>query len=224
MSLPTARTRVLIVEDHPVLRGVVRLACEHSEDLEVVGEVSNGEEALDAARELAPDVVVLDLTLSGELQGIDVARTLREEGSSAKILILTGRTDDQAVFETIRAGVHGYLEKTAGVRFIAEALSRVAAGEQVFTPRQERAAREELLRLARRTKETTDVRATVTEREIEILEYLSLGLTVKQVAKRLGVSPRTVETHIAKLYRKLGVKNRVQAVSKASSLGLIHIT
>src|SRR5437867_12399621 len=106
------RVRVLIVEDHPVLRGVIRLACEHARDLAIAGEVDDGEQALEMARELSPDVIVLDLSLPGELQGLEVARRLRAEGSTAKILILTGRTDDRSVFDSIRAGADGFLEKT----------------------------------------------------------------------------------------------------------------
>lgn len=226
MSEPFAqlrRVRVLIVEDHPVLRGVIRLACEHSRDLTIVGEVDDGERALEVSREVSPDVVVLDLTLPGVLQGLDVARQLRAEGSTAKILVLTGRTDDRSVFESIRAGADGFLEKTAGVRFIADALSRVAAGERVFTPDQERSAVQELGRMARQSRASSAAQASISRRELEILEFVSLGLTVKQVATRLGLSPRTVETHIAKLYRKLGVRNRVQAISRAVSLGLIRI-
>lgn len=218
-----SRARVLIVEDHPVLRGVIRLACEHSRDLAIVGEVEDGEQALEMARELSPDVIVLDLSLPGELQGLEVARRLRAEGSTAKILILTGRTDDRSVFDSIRAGADGFLEKTAGVRFIADALTRVAAGERVFSPDQERSALQELGRMARRARASSGAQAIVTPRELEILEFVSLGLTVKQVATRLGLSPRTVEAHIAKLYRKLGVRNRVQAISRAVSLGLIRI-
>jgi DNA-binding NarL/FixJ family response regulator len=220
---PLGTARVLIVEDHPVLRGVVRLACEHTPGLEVAGEVADGEEALDACRELRPDVLVLDLSLPGELQGLDVARRVQASSSPPRILVLTGRSDDQAVFESIRAGADGFLEKTAGVRFIGDALLRVAAGERVFTPEQEKAALGELGRLARRARETSGARASLTEREVEILEQVSRGLTVKQVATRLALSPRTVETHIAKLYRKLGVRNRVQAVSKAAALGLIEL-
>lgn len=226
MSEPTARlrrARVLIVEDHPVLRGVIRLACEHSRDLAVVGEADDGERALEVAREVSPDVIVLDLTLPGVLQGLDVARRLRAEGSTAKILVLTGRTDDRSVFDSIRAGADGFLEKTAGVRFIADALSRVAAGERVFTPDQERSAVQELGRMARQSRASSAAQASISRRELEILEFVSLGLTVKQVATRLGLSPRTVEAHIAKLYRKLGVRNRVQAISRAVSLGLIRI-
>jgi DNA-binding NarL/FixJ family response regulator len=218
-----AVARILVVEDHAVIRGDIRLACEHASGLEVVGEVPDGESALELCRSLRPDVLVLDLSLPGTLQGLDVARIVRSEELPIRILVLTGRTDDQTVFESIRVGVDGYLEKTAGVRFVAQALSRVALGERVFTPDQERGALSELGRLARQTREYHGVRSNLTDRELEILEYVSVGLTVKQVASRLGLSPRTVETHLAKLYRKLGVRNRVQALSRAASLGLIEI-
>ena len=223
-TAPTAPARVLIVEDHPVLRGVIRLACEHAPGLDMAGEVEDGESALEACRSEHPDVVVLDLSLPGELQGLDLARAVRAEGLPIRILVLTGRTDDQALFESVAAGVDGYLEKTAGVRFIADALTRVAHGERVFSPEQERGAIAELGRRARHAREEADVRASLTQREIEILGYVSLGLTVRQVATRLRLSPRTVETHLAKLYRKLGVRNRVQALSRAASLGLIDLS
>lgn len=219
-----ADVQVFVVEDHPVLRGVVRLACEHTPGLALAGEAATGEEAVEACRGLHPDVVVLDLSLPGALQGLDVARALRAEGTAGRILVLTGRTDEEAVFEAIRVGADGYLEKTAGMRFIADALLRVAAGERVFTPEQERIAVSQLGEMARRTRQSSDIRAVLTQRELEILDLLSRGFTVKQVATRLGLSPRTVETHISKLYRKLGVRNRVQAVSKASAIGLVELS
>jgi DNA-binding NarL/FixJ family response regulator len=219
----SGEVRVLVVEDHPVLRGVIRLACEQTLGLALAGEVGTGEEAVEACRALRPDVVVLDLNLPGALQGLDVARTVRAEGTAGRILILTGRTDEQAIFEAMRAGAHGYLEKTSGVRFIADALLRVAAGKRVFTRGQERLALAELGRLARQAREASSVRSTLTERELEILALLARGFTVKQVATRLGIGPRTVETHIAKIYRKLGVRNRVQAVSRATALGLVEL-
>jgi DNA-binding NarL/FixJ family response regulator len=216
-------TRVLVVEDHAVIRSVIRVACENAPGLELVGECVDGASALEACRTLLPDVVLLDLSLPGELQGLDVAREIRAEALPVRILVLTGRSDEGAVFESVRAGVDGYVEKTAGVRFVAEALERVSHGERVFSPGQERVAIAELGRLARRTRESSGVRATITARELQILEHVSLGLTMKQVASRLGVSPRTVEAHLAKLYRKLGARNRVQALSRAASLGLIEI-
>jgi DNA-binding NarL/FixJ family response regulator len=199
-----APARVLVVEDNEVIRGVIRLACEQAPGVEVVAEVSDGGSAIEASRRERPDVVVLDLALPGEVQGLDVARTIRADVLPTRILVLTGRTDDRAIFDSIRAGVDGFLEKTEGVRLIADAA--------------------ELCRLARRKRELAQARATITERELEILEYLSLGLTVKQVAKRLGVSPRTIDSHVARLYRKLGVRNRVQAISRAAALELIDLT
>lgn len=222
-SDPVQPVRVLIVEDHEVIRGVVRLACEHAHGLEVVGEVATGEEALERVRMDEPDVIVLDLGLPGELQGLDVARRLRAENHPARILVLTGLSGDHTLFECIRAGVDGYLEKTAGVRFVADALHRVALGERVFTRDQERAAVAELGRLARQTREVSGAAAHLTERELETLRLVAEGLSVKQVGSRLGLSPRTVESHLGKLYRKLGARNRVQALSRAASLRLIDL-
>jgi DNA-binding NarL/FixJ family response regulator len=215
--------RVLVVEDHAVIRGVIRLACENAHGIEVIGEVETGEEALAAIEADPPDVIVLDLALPGRLQGLDVARHLRAENHPARILVLTGLTDEQTLFESIRAGVDGYLEKTAGVRFVAEALQRVALGERVFTRDQERAAVAALGRLARQAREVSGAQSTLTDREFEILELAAVGLTVKQIGKRLRLSPRTVETHLSRLYRKLGARNRVQALSRAAVLGLVDL-
>lgn len=220
---PEAVSTVLVVEDHAVIRGVIRLACEHAPGLHVVGEVESGEAALEHCMADPPDILVLDLSLPGELQGLDVARHVRERGLPIRILVLTGRSDERTVFEAVRAGVDGYMEKTAGVRFIAEALRRIARGERVFTPAQEAGAVAQLGRLARRTRASSGARSSVTERELEILEYVGVGLSVKQVATRLRLSPRTVESHLQRLYRKLGVRNRVQAIARATSLGLIDV-
>ena len=123
-----APARVLVVEDHPLLRSIIRIACEQTPGLEMVGELDDGSSALEACRELAPDVILLDLSLPGELQGLDLARAIRREGLPVRILVLTARTDEEALVESVIAGVEGYLEKTSGVRVIADALSRVARG------------------------------------------------------------------------------------------------
>ena len=214
--------RILIVEDHPALRGVVRLACESDPSLAVVGEATTGEAALEMCGTADPDVVVLDLGLPG-MGGTEVARRMRQAGSRAKILILAGPTDDDRVFECIRIGVDGYLGKSAGAQQITVAIGTIARGGRVFTPEQEARARDQLGAMARRAREASQISATVTARELEILELISVGLTMKQVGTRLGISPRTVETHIAKLYRKLGVGTRVQAIARAASLGLIDL-
>jgi DNA-binding NarL/FixJ family response regulator len=218
-----APARVLVVEDHPLLRSIIRIACEQTPGLEMVGELDDGSTALEACRELSPDVVLLDLSLPGELQGLDLARAIRSEGLPVRILILTARTDQEALFESVIVGVEGYLEKASGVRVIADALSRVAGGERVFTQAQVRGAVAELSRRARQAREQPDAPANLSAREIEVLEHAARGFTVGQVARRLQISPRTVETHLGNAYRKLGVGNRVQALARASELGLIKI-
>ena len=217
-----APARVLVVEDHPLLRSVIRIACEQTPGLEMVGELDDGSSALEACRELAPDVILLDLSLPGEVQGLDLARAIRAEGLPIRILILTARTDREALFESVIVGVEGYLEKASGVRVIADALSRVAGGERVFTQAQMRGAAAELGRRAKQARET-GASANLSAREIEVLEHAARGFTVGQVARRLELSPRTVETHLGNAYRKLGVGNRVQALARASELGLIRI-
>ena len=218
-----APARVLVIEDHPLLRSIIRIACEQTPGLEMVGELDNGSSALESCRELAPDVVLLDLSLPGELQGLDLARAIRSEGLPVRILVLTARTDEEALFESVIAGVEGYLEKTSGVRVISDALSRVARGERIFTQAQMRGAVVELSRLARQAREEAGAQPELSAREIEVLEHAARGFTVGQIARRLALSPRTVETHLRTAYRKLGVRNRVQALARASALGLIRI-
>ena len=217
-----ASARVLIVGDQPVLQNVIRMACGASLHLEVAAEVASGREALDAYRFLFPDLVLIDVSLP-DMSGFEVARRLRREVPRPKILVLSGRTDDETLFESIRVGVDGYLEKTAGVQQVVAALERLAAGERLFTPDQERSAIEGLGRLARRAREASDISPSITPRELVILQLLGEGLTMQQVANRLGVSTRTVEAHVAKLYRKLDASNRVQALAKAADLGLIEL-
>jgi DNA-binding NarL/FixJ family response regulator len=217
-----ATARVLIVADQPVLRNVIRTACGVSPHLEVAAEVASGREALDACRFLFPDLVLIDVSLP-DMSGLEVARRLRREVPRPKILVLSGRTDHETLFESIRVGVDGYLEKTTGVQEVVAALERLAAGERLITPEQERSAIEELGRLVRRAREASDISPSITRREIAILEHLGSGLTVRQVATRLGVSARTVEARVAKLYRKLDASNRVQALAKAADLGLIEL-
>jgi len=219
----TATVRVLVVEDHPLLRTVITVACDQTDGLEVVADMEDGESALEACRRLTPDVIVLDLQLAGELQGLDLARRIRDEALPIRILVLTARTDDEALFECVTAGVDGYLEKTSGVRVIADALGRVAAGERVFTSAQMRGAIAVLGRRAKQAREVSDARAILSERELEVLQRAALGLTVGQIARRLSISPRTVETHLTNVYRKLSARNRVQAIARASELGLVEI-
>ncbi len=222
-----ARTRrrsgVLLVGNHPLIRGAVRICCDASAHLAVAGEVSTGEAAVDAVRSLRPDAMVLDLPLP-DLEGGDVIRPARMERPDIRVLVLVNRSDDDTVFGVMKAGADGCLEKTASIGALRESVEMVAAGSRVFTPQQERAAITELGRLARQAREASALASSVTARELQILRCMSEGLTIRQIATRLGVSPRTVEAHIGKIYRKLDVPNRVRAIVRATELGLIDLS
>ncbi|HET9671469.1 MAG TPA: response regulator transcription factor, partial [Actinomycetota bacterium] len=123
----------------------------------------------------------------------------------------------------LRLGARGFVRKADGLRDLPETLRRVVAGERVMAPALEQDAVTALGRLARRAREGAEVASDLTSRERQILELLSEGRTMRQIATRLGISPRTVETHVGKVYRKLGVRTRVQAVSRAASLGLVEL-
>jgi two-component system, NarL family, response regulator YdfI len=220
--MEAATIRVLVVDAHPVVRGVARLACEGSEDLELVAEAADPRSALDAVTALSPHVVILDLDLPEE-GGRDTMDRLREAQFPGAILALSDRADGPAVLNALKLGVHSYLLKGTALRTLADAVRRTAAGERLIDPELEQGAVMELGRFARKTREGSETASMLTQREREILGYISNGLTMHQIGTRLGISPRTVETHVAKLYRKLGARTRVQAVSRAVSLGLIDL-
>jgi DNA-binding NarL/FixJ family response regulator len=214
--------RVMIVEGHPVLRGVIRIACDESPLLEVVGEAAEGQDAILAFPQALPDIVVIDLDLP-DMAWDEVVRSLRRTRPAPRFLALTAKADDRTVFSTFRASVDGVVEKTGGIATIVEAVERIARGARVFSAEHEQRAMRELGRMARGAREATRVAALLTSREVEVLQLLSEGMTLHQVARRLRISPRTVETHVRKTYRKLGVHNRVQALREAASLGVVRI-
>jgi len=224
-TLPDRRSppfRVVIIDDNTVLRRVVAIACAATAGLDLVGEAQDGEEGLAVCERVAPNLVVLDLALRG-IDGLEVARRLRASRNPPRVLVLTGRADGETVLAAMRTGVHGFLAKTTGIDEVAWAMLAVARGERVFPPELERAAVQELGRLARAARAGSRVASTLTLRELTILQLLAQGLTLRQVGTRLGISQRTVESHVAKLYRKLEVKTRVQAMAQAASLGLIEL-
>jgi DNA-binding NarL/FixJ family response regulator len=205
-----------------VIRGVVRLACDAASDLELMAEGEFGATAVAVVLGAVPDVAVLDIDLP-DRDGLGVLRDLRDAGFAGAVLVLTDRDDGSSLLEAMRLGAAGYLGKANGLRQVARAIRRVASGERVVDPELEELAVGELGRFARRAREGREVGAVLTAREQEILELLADGLTMQQIARRLAISPRTVETHVAKLYRKLAVRTRVQAVARAMSLGLVDL-
>jgi two-component system nitrate/nitrite response regulator NarL len=220
--MSTSPSRVLVVGGHPVILGVVRLACDALPNVEIVAEAGDGPAAVAAAMSLAPELAVIDLDLPGT-DGVDVLRSLRDRGFRGLVVVVSERADGATVLDAMRLGVDAYLIKPDGLRRVGDAIRRVLDGERAIDPALEQAAVLELGRFARQARESSAVDASLTPREREILELLAEGLTMQQIGRRLDISPRTVETHVANLYRKLAVRSRVQAVSRAASLGLIEL-
>jgi len=213
--------KVLLVDDHPMMRRVVQMACASDDGIEIVGEAGDGEEALAKAEELKPDVVVLDIILP-KLDGFEVARRLKAGGNGPHILMLTSREDNEAAFEAISAGVDGLLDKSRSAEGIAESIRAVGEGQKLITRDQEDMAINRLKLIVDRARETSAVTGKLTVREMEVLELIGEGLTTYQMGGRMGLSARTVESHISHIYRKLQVKTRTEAMSKARKLGIIE--
>jgi DNA-binding NarL/FixJ family response regulator len=207
-------TRVLVVDDQPLVRSGFRMVLEERADLELVGEAADGVEALELARELDPDVILMDVRMPN-LDGVEATRQLVESGTRARILVLTTFDLDEYVYAAIRAGASGFLLKDVEPAELVDAIRVVAAGNSLFGP----AATERLVaRFAPDAGRTLD---ELTEREKEILTLLASGLSNAELAEKLFLSETTVKTHVSAILRKLRVRDRVQAVIAAYDAGLV---
>jgi DNA-binding NarL/FixJ family response regulator len=188
--------------------------------VDVVGETGTPSDVAGVIANDRPDVVVVDLELP-EGGGVALVEEVAREGIA--VLAVSERSDGATVLDALRRGAAGYLVKPDGLRRVGAACRRIAGGERVVDPELERSLVDELGRFARTSREGSRVQTATTPRERQILALLADGLTMRQIGRRLGISARTVESHVEKLYRKLGVTSRVQAVARGASLGLIDI-
>jgi len=213
--------RVLVVDDQPLIRAGFRMVLNATDDLRVDGEASDGFEAVRMARELAPDVVVMDVRMPG-LDGVEATRRITE-ASTAKVLILTTFDLDQYAFEGLRNGASGFLLKDVPPEVLCDAVRAVAEGDAVLTPR---ITREFVNRYASKPvpvpaeQPISPELQRLTQREREVLDVVAAGLTNAQIAERLRISEATVKTHITRILAKLGLRDRVQAVIYAYEHGL----
>jgi len=212
--------RLLIADDHAVLREGLRLLLDGTEGLEVVAEAADGEEAVRKAHELAPDAVLLDLSMP-KLGGLEAIRLIKERLPATKVIVLTVHDQDQYVFGALKAGASGYLLKESGASEILAALRVVAAGGYYLSPRISRALVEDFLR--HQDRRPHPELAALSERECEVLRLIAEGVSSRDIAQRLCLSPKTVENHRSNIMRKLGVHNRVALVKAALRLGLISV-
>jgi len=204
--------RILLVDDHAVVRKGLRTFLKYDPELEVVGEAADGAEALTRASELKPDVVVMDLLMPG-MDGIAATAAIRRELPETEVLALTSVLEDASVVGAVRAGAIGYLLKDTQAEALCQAIKAAAAGQVQLTPKA--AAR---LMQAISAPESPEA---LTERETEVLRLLAQGQSNKQIARNLHNTEQTIKTHVSRILSKLGVQSRTQATLYAIRTGLV---
>jgi len=208
--------RVVIADDHPVFRFGLRTLLKADPDMEVVGEATNGEEAIAHATQLAPDVILMDLNMPG-INGIEAIKRILAAHSHIHILVLT-MFDDDSVFAAMRAGARGYLLKGAEGRETLQAIRVVSTGEAIFSP----SIAQRLVKYfgAPHPPNPSQPFPELTEREREVLSLIAQGYTNQAIAEQLVISPKTVRNHISSIFSKLQVTSRLEAILRAKDAGL----
>jgi DNA-binding NarL/FixJ family response regulator len=218
MTIPI---RVLIADDQALFREGLHLLLSTQSDLHVVGEASNGEEALHLASTLSPDVILMDLRMP-VLDGVSATRRLHDMQSKSKVIVLTTFDDDDAVFDGLRAGAVGYLLKDVPAEQLVEAIRTVARGESFLQPSITAKVVSEFARLSHQGSASAQpLIEPLSERELEILRMVSQGASNKEIADHASITVGTVKNHLTSILGKLAVRDRTQAALKARDLGII---
>jgi DNA-binding NarL/FixJ family response regulator len=212
---------VLIVDDQALVRAGFRMILDAEDDIDVAGEAANGREAVEEARRLRPDVVLMDVRMP-EVDGIEATRRLLADGGAdPKVVMLTTFDMDEYVYDALRAGASGFLLKDVPPEQLVAGIRAVAAGDALLAPSVTRRVIEEFVRRPPSSMQTLPPElAELTARELEVLKLIARGLSNAEIAKELFVSETTVKTHVAHVLMKLGVRDRVQAVVLAYETGL----
>lgn len=205
--------RILIVDDHSVVREGLQMFLQLDPELEVVGQARNGVEALREARRLQPEVVLMDL-LMPQMDGVEATTAIRRELPETEVLALTSVLEDERIFAAIRAGAIGYLLKDTEAHELRRAIKAAAAGQVQLSP-------QVAARLLREQRKPPVLREELTPREQEVLKSLTHGLTNKEIARDLGIGEKTVKTHVSNILSKLDVLSRTQAAVLAVQMGLV---
>lgn len=210
--------RILIADDHAVVREGLRALIEAKPDMELVGEAEDGAEAVLLAHSLKPDVILLDLVMP-RMDGIEAISAIRRENPTARILVLTSFAGDDKVFPAIKAGALGYLLKDSSSQALIEAIREVYRGESSLHPTIAR----KLIRELNRPSPTTPAESLLTEREEAVLKWVAGGLSNQEIAETLVISERTVSCHVSNILEKLHLANRTQAALYALREGLASL-
>jgi DNA-binding NarL/FixJ family response regulator len=207
--------RILIADDHPIVREGLSAVLETQPDFAIVGDAATGTQAVERAAALHPDVILLDLQLP-ELDGVAALRAIRAADPAAKVIIFTAFDTDERILSAVQAGAQGYLLKGAPREELFQAIRVVHAGGSLLQP-------VVAARLLRQVSAPPALPESLTERELEVLRLLAKGRQNKEIAGELVISERTVKFHVSAILAKLGVGNRTEAVSKAAQVGLVEL-
>lgn len=210
--------KIVIVDDHPVVREGISSMLKKEPDFRIVGEASNGLEAVEKARELAPDVVLMDLRMP-ELDGVEAMTRIKAENSDVKFIILTTFSDDEYIFRGIAAGARAYLLKDAPREELFKAIRAVSRGESLIQPVVASRVLDRLFELSKKTPASE----TLSDRETEVLQLMAKGVSNKDIADQLSITQSTVKTHITSIFQKLDVTTRTEAVTNALKKGIIKL-
>ncbi len=213
---PSPRIRVILADDHAVVRAGIRQFLQRAGDIQVVAEANDGEQAQTLIDQFHPDVVILDIQMP-YASGIEVTRWIRERHRAIGVLILTAYDDDPYVLAVLRAGANGFVLKTATPREIIQAVRDVHQGRSVLDPA---VAHKVLSQLS--MYQEPSVFESLSKRELEVLALVAKGYTNKAIGRQLGISNRTVQGHLAKIFGKLQAQSRTEAVMRAVSLGWLE--
>jgi DNA-binding NarL/FixJ family response regulator len=213
-----ATIKVLIADDHPVVREGLMAMLNRQEDFDVVGEAKDGVEAVSKTKELAPDVVLMDLRMP-ELDGVEAIHQIKAARPNTHVIILTTYSDDEYIFRGIEAGARAYLLKDAPREELFKAIRAVHRGESLIQPVVASRLLDRLTELSRRAPSGEELSA----RELEVLRLMAKGAANKEIGAQLSISQSTVKTHISSIFQKLGVNDRTGAVTQALKRGIISL-
>ncbi len=201
--------RVLIADDHSMVRQGLKQILELEDDIEVVAQASNGDEAVRFSKEYKPDVVLMDINMPGK-NGLQAIEELKKDSSCPKIVVLTIHEDREYLFKTLQLGAEGYVLKDAEPSMLVDAIRHVYEGQSYIQPNMTKELIREFNRLTLREKEKHE-KVNLTSREIEVLKLIAEGLINKEIAKKLYISEKTVKNHVSNIFKKLQVSDRTQA-------------